>query len=94
MKRKAVLYIVNFLLPVLCFLSLDMASFLISDGEGEKLGFKVTVLLAVTVLQLILNDILPATSNRMPIIGNTHGDTFSSLLDHHLYYTQYEWMIM
>ena len=72
MKRKAVLYIVNFLLPVLCFLCLDMASFLISDSGGEKLSFKVTVLLAVTVLQLILNDILPATSNRVPIIGNTH----------------------
>ena len=72
MKRKAVLYIVNFLLPVLFFLGLDMASFLISDVSGEKLGFKVTVLLAVTVLQLLLNDILPATSNRMPLIGKSN----------------------
>lgn len=69
MKRRPLLYIVNFLLPVLFFLCLDLSSFLISDNGGEKLSFKVTVLLAVTVLQLILNEILPASSNRIPLIG-------------------------
>ncbi|KAK9530149.1 hypothetical protein VZT92_011672 [Zoarces viviparus] len=69
MKRRSILYIVNFLTPVLFFLCLDLASFLISDSGGEKLSFKVTVLLAVTVLQLILNEILPATSNRIPLIA-------------------------
>ncbi|XP_047465579.1 5-hydroxytryptamine receptor 3A-like [Mugil cephalus] len=69
MKRRSALYIVNFLLPVLFFLCLDLSSFLISDHGGEKLSFKVTVLLAVTVLQLILNEILPATSNRIPLIA-------------------------
>lgn len=69
MKRRSILYIVNFLLPVLFFLGLDLASFLISDSGGEKLSFKVTVLLAITVLQLILNEILPASSNRIPLIG-------------------------
>ncbi|XP_041819280.1 5-hydroxytryptamine receptor 3A-like [Chelmon rostratus] len=69
MKRRSVLYIVNFLLPVLFFLCLDLASFLISETSGEKLGFKVTVLLAVTVMQLILNEILPASSDRIPLIA-------------------------
>ncbi|XP_070783549.1 5-hydroxytryptamine receptor 3A-like [Enoplosus armatus] len=69
MKRRSALYIVNFLLPVLLFLCLDLASFLISDTGGEKLSFKVTVLLAVTVLQLILNDILPSSSDRIPLIA-------------------------
>lgn len=75
MKRRPLLYIVNFLLPVLFFLCLDLASFLISDNGGEKLSFKVTVLLAVTVMQLILNEILPASSNRIPLIGKK--DVFS-----------------
>ncbi|XP_071400721.1 5-hydroxytryptamine receptor 3A-like [Centroberyx affinis] len=70
MKRRPVLYVVNFLLPILFFLCLDLASFLLSDSGGEKLGFKVTVLLAVTVMQLILNDILPSTSNRIPLIAS------------------------
>uniref|UniRef100_A0A665VH90 Si:dkey-49c17.4 n=1 Tax=Echeneis naucrates TaxID=173247 RepID=A0A665VH90_ECHNA len=69
MRRRSTLYIVNFILPVLFFLCLDLASFLISDSGGEKLSFKVTVLLAVTVLQLILNEILPSSSNRIPLIG-------------------------
>ncbi|XP_062298245.1 5-hydroxytryptamine receptor 3A-like [Scomber scombrus] len=69
MKRRPLLYIINFLLPVLFFLCLDLSSFLISDNGGEKLSFKVTVLLAVTVLQLILNEILPASSNRIPLIA-------------------------
>ncbi|KAK5614546.1 hypothetical protein CRENBAI_020703 [Crenichthys baileyi] len=69
MERRSLLYIVNFLLPVLFFLSLDLASFMISDYGGEKLSFKVTVLLAITVLQLILNEILPSSSNQVPLIA-------------------------
>ncbi|XP_028264337.1 5-hydroxytryptamine receptor 3A-like [Parambassis ranga] len=69
MRRRSILYIVNFLLPILFFLCLDLASFLISDRGGEKLSFKVTVLLAVTVMQLILNEILPSSSNKIPLIA-------------------------
>ncbi|XP_028990097.2 5-hydroxytryptamine receptor 3A-like isoform X2 [Betta splendens] len=69
MKRRPLLHIINFLLPVLFFLFLDLASFFISDHRGEKLGFKVTVLLAMSVLLLILNDILPSTSNKTPLIA-------------------------
>uniref|UniRef100_A0A671XC08 Uncharacterized protein n=1 Tax=Sparus aurata TaxID=8175 RepID=A0A671XC08_SPAAU len=69
-KRRAGLYIINFMLPILFFVGLDLASFMISDSSGEKLGFKVTVLLAVTVMQLILNDILPSSSNRIPLIAS------------------------
>nr|XP_033964004.1 5-hydroxytryptamine receptor 3A-like [Pseudochaenichthys georgianus] len=68
MRRRSALYIANFLVPILFFFCLDLASFLISHKGGEKLSFKVTVLLAVTVMQLILNDILPASANRIPLI--------------------------
>uniref|UniRef100_A0A3B3YDV5 Uncharacterized protein n=1 Tax=Poecilia mexicana TaxID=48701 RepID=A0A3B3YDV5_9TELE len=68
-KRRPLLHVINFLLPILFFLSLDLASFFISDHRGEKLGFKVTVLLAISVLLVILNDILPAMSNKTPLIG-------------------------
>ncbi|XP_076007891.1 5-hydroxytryptamine receptor 3A-like, partial [Genypterus blacodes] len=69
MQRRPILYSANFLLPVFFFLCLDLFSFLISDTGGEKLSFKVTVLLAVTVLQLILNEILPSASDRVPLIA-------------------------
>lgn len=69
MKRRPLLHVINFLLPILFFLCLDLASFFIPDHRGEKLGFKVTVLLAISVLLLILNDILPSMSNKTPLIG-------------------------
>ncbi|XP_059181179.1 5-hydroxytryptamine receptor 3A-like [Centropristis striata] len=69
MKRRSVLYVANFLLPVLFFFCLDLASFLISETGGEKLSFKVTVLLAVTVMQLILNEILPSSSDSVPLVA-------------------------
>ncbi|XP_031171639.1 5-hydroxytryptamine receptor 3A-like [Sander lucioperca] len=68
MRRRSILYIANFLVPIMFFFCLDLASFLISDSGGEKLSFKVTVLLAVTVMQLLLNEILPSSSDRIPLI--------------------------
>ncbi|XP_014878915.1 5-hydroxytryptamine receptor 3A-like [Poecilia latipinna] len=68
MKRKSALYVVNFLLPVLFFLCLDFASLLMSAGSADKISFKITVLLAVTVMQLILIEILPFTSSKIPLI--------------------------
>lgn len=73
MKRQSLLYIINFLLPILFLLSLDVASFFISEREGEKLSFKVNVLLAVTVMQLLLNEILPSSSDQIPLIGKSPG---------------------
>ncbi|KAF7204082.1 transcript variant X3 [Nothobranchius furzeri] len=67
-KRRPLLYVINLLMPVLFFLTLDIASFFISDNRGEKLSFKVTVMLAISVLLLILNEILPSTSNKTPLI--------------------------
>ncbi|KAF7204083.1 transcript variant X2 [Nothobranchius furzeri] len=68
-KRRPLLYVINLLMPVLFFLTLDIASFFISDNRGEKLSFKVTVMLAISVLLLILNEILPSTSNKTPLIA-------------------------
>ncbi|XP_032430526.1 5-hydroxytryptamine receptor 3A-like [Xiphophorus hellerii] len=68
MKRKSALYVGNFLLPVLFFLCLDFASLLMPTGGGEKISFKITVLLAVTVMQLILIEIIPVTASRIPVI--------------------------
>uniref|UniRef100_A0AAQ5XVQ9 5-hydroxytryptamine receptor 3A-like n=1 Tax=Amphiprion ocellaris TaxID=80972 RepID=A0AAQ5XVQ9_AMPOC len=80
MKRRAILYVANFLLPVFFFLCLDLASLLISHRGGEKLSFKVTVLLAVTVMQLILNEILPASSHRIPLIATYCIGVFGMML--------------
>lgn len=72
MKRRSSLYVANFLMPVLFFLCLDLSSLLMTN-TAEKIGFKISVMLAVTVMQLLLNDILPVSSNNIPLIGKIQG---------------------
>ncbi|XP_065119326.1 uncharacterized protein [Paramisgurnus dabryanus] len=68
-KRRPLLYIINLIFPVFGFLVLDVASFFIKASAAEKLGFKVTLLLSISVLLLILNDKLPSTASKIPLIG-------------------------
>lgn len=67
--RKPLLYLVIFIVPLFYLLVLDLASFFISEGSGEKMSFKVTVLLSISVLLLILKDMLPSTEDKLPMIG-------------------------
>ncbi|XP_011490766.1 5-hydroxytryptamine receptor 3A-like isoform X1 [Oryzias latipes] len=80
MSRRPTLYCFNFLLPILFFIILDLASFLIPSNGGEKLSFKVTVLLAVTVMQLILNEILPSSTDTIPLVVLYCVGTFGLML--------------
>ena len=63
------LYVINLIVPLFYLLVLDLASFFISEARGEKLGFKVTILLSISVLLLILQDMLPSTEEHLPMIG-------------------------
>lgn len=67
--RKPLLYLVIFIVPLFYLLVLDLASFFISEGSGEKMSFKVTVLLSISVLLLILKDMLPSTEDKLPMIA-------------------------
>ncbi|XDV44295.1 hypothetical protein PO909_012599, partial [Leuciscus waleckii] len=78
-RRMPLMHFINFQLPILFFLILDLASFFIPD-RGEKLCFKVTVLLGISVLLLILNDILPSKSHRCPLIATYVIVIFSFML--------------
>uniref|UniRef100_A0A3P9PC04 5-hydroxytryptamine receptor 3A-like n=2 Tax=Poecilia reticulata TaxID=8081 RepID=A0A3P9PC04_POERE len=69
LERKPFLYVINLILPLLFLLVLDLASFFVSDSSGEKLGFKVTILLSVFVLLQILKDILPSTEDSLPLMA-------------------------
>nr|XP_055036871.1 5-hydroxytryptamine receptor 3A-like [Misgurnus anguillicaudatus] len=68
-KRRPLLYIINLIFPVFCFLVLDVASFFINASGGDKLSFKVTLLLSLSVLLQILNDRLAASVSEIPLIG-------------------------
>ncbi|KAG1961528.1 5-hydroxytryptamine receptor 3A-like [Pimephales promelas] len=68
-KRRPLLYFTNIILPVCFFLVLDVASFFIDTSGSDKLSFKVTLLLSISVMLLILNDTLPSTADKIPLIG-------------------------
>lgn len=68
------LYVVIFMIPLFYLLVLDLASFFISEARGEKLGFKITILLSISVLLLILKDILPSTEDALPMIGESSSE--------------------
>ncbi|XP_016391990.1 5-hydroxytryptamine receptor 3A-like [Sinocyclocheilus rhinocerous] len=68
-KRRPLLYVINIILPVFFFLVLDVTSFFIDASGTDKLSFKVTLLLSISVMLLILNDTLPSTADKIPLIG-------------------------
>ncbi|KAJ0001001.1 hypothetical protein NQD34_006021, partial [Periophthalmus magnuspinnatus] len=70
LNRRPMLYVINFIIPLFYFLLLDLASFFINEERGEKLSFKITILLSISVLLLILKDMLPSTEKTMPWIAN------------------------
>ncbi|XP_075433015.1 5-hydroxytryptamine receptor 3A-like isoform X2 [Ascaphus truei] len=67
-KRTPIIYIINLIIPACFLLFLDIASMFIQMGTGERLGFKITVVLGFSVLLLILNDLLP-NSDSTPVLG-------------------------
>ncbi|XP_031421640.2 5-hydroxytryptamine receptor 3A-like [Clupea harengus] len=68
-RRVPLLQVLTFIMPILFFLSLDLASFFMPDTRGDKLCFKVTVLLAMSVLLLILNDTFPSKPSKTPLMA-------------------------
>ncbi|RVE59818.1 hypothetical protein OJAV_G00192330 [Oryzias javanicus] len=71
MKRRSVLYIANFLLPVLFFLCLDFASFLLSD-TGDKIPLIAIYCIGIFTLMLLS---LLETILVMYLIGKDHKST-------------------
>ncbi|KAL1277529.1 hypothetical protein QQF64_024202 [Cirrhinus molitorella] len=68
-KRRPLLYAINLMLPVFLFLLLDVTSFFILGSGTDKLNFKMTLLLSISVFLLILNDTLPSTAEQIPLIA-------------------------
>ncbi|XP_053546088.1 5-hydroxytryptamine receptor 3A [Bombina bombina] len=68
-KRRPLFYEVNLLLPSTFLMILDIFGFYLPPDCGERVSFKITLLLGYSVFLLIVTDMLPATSVGTPIIG-------------------------
>ena len=65
LRRYPLYSVINFLLPVLTLVVLNMFSFLIPPSSGEKLSYCITVLLALSVFLTLVSGNLPKNSNKM-----------------------------
>ncbi|XP_062977572.1 5-hydroxytryptamine receptor 3A-like [Elgaria multicarinata webbii] len=69
MKRRSVLYVIVLILPTAILFLLDMAISYAFAAPGEKIAFKITLILQVSFLSMILVDKLPSTSDDPPVIA-------------------------
>ncbi|XP_019398356.1 PREDICTED: 5-hydroxytryptamine receptor 3A-like [Crocodylus porosus] len=69
MQRQPLYYVVNLILPTCMLYLLDMALLFGPSSHGEKIGFQISLILGISMLAVILNDILPTSSESLPIIG-------------------------
>ncbi|XP_053556342.1 5-hydroxytryptamine receptor 3A-like isoform X2 [Bombina bombina] len=67
-KRAPVVYLLNIIIPACFMVMLDIFSMFIQMETGERLGFKITVVLGFSVLLIILNNLLP-NSDSPPVLG-------------------------
>lgn len=75
LKRRASFYIFNLLIPCMMISFLAPLGFYLPADSGEKVSLGVTVLLALTVFQLLVAESMPP-SESVPLIGERR---FSSL---------------
>ncbi|NXJ74757.1 5HT3A protein, partial [Trogon melanurus] len=71
MQRRPTLYMLNLILPTCALYLLDMAVLFGPSSLEEKINFQIAIILGSSMLAVILNDILPTSSNKPPMIG-TH----------------------
>uniref|UniRef100_A0A3Q2XV00 Cholinergic receptor, nicotinic, alpha 10a n=1 Tax=Hippocampus comes TaxID=109280 RepID=A0A3Q2XV00_HIPCM len=68
LKRRASFYVFNLLIPCVMISFLAPLGFYLPADSGEKVSLGVTVMLALTVFQLLVAEIMPPSEN-VPLIG-------------------------
>lgn len=72
LKRRASFYVFNLLIPCVMISFLAPLGFYLPADSGEKVSLGVTVMLALTVFQLLVAEIMPPSEN-VPLIGRDEG---------------------
>ncbi|CAL8302594.1 unnamed protein product [Arctogadus glacialis] len=69
MRRRTLYYGLNLLIPCVLISGLALLVFLLPADSGEKISLGITVLLSLTVFMLLVAEIMPATSDSVPLIA-------------------------
>ena len=68
-RRKPLYYIFNLVIPAVFLTITTVLAFYLPPESGEKVSLGVTVLLALTVFLLLVDETLPPQSDTIPLIG-------------------------
>uniref|UniRef100_A0A8C9KS24 5-hydroxytryptamine receptor 3A n=1 Tax=Panthera tigris altaica TaxID=74533 RepID=A0A8C9KS24_PANTA len=68
-RRRPLFYTVSLLLPSIFLMFMDIVGFYLPPDSGERVSFKITLLLGYSVFLIIVSDTLPATAPGTPLIG-------------------------
>ncbi|XP_020493359.1 neuronal acetylcholine receptor subunit alpha-7 [Labrus bergylta] len=69
MRRRTLYYGLNLLIPCVLISTLALLVFLLPADSGEKISLGITVLLSLTVFMLLVAEIMPPTSDSVPLIA-------------------------
>ncbi|XP_053374233.1 acetylcholine receptor subunit alpha-like [Mercenaria mercenaria] len=69
LNRKPSFVIINVVMPILFLSLLNVLVFLLIPESGERVSYCITVLLAIAVFMTIVSDMLPRSSEPVPIIS-------------------------
>jgi hypothetical protein len=67
-ERRPLFILLNILLPIIVIALLTPTVFILPKKSGERVGFAITMLLALSVYMTIVSDHLPQNSEPMPLI--------------------------
>ncbi|XP_010897383.3 cholinergic receptor, nicotinic, alpha 11 isoform X1 [Esox lucius] len=74
-RRRTLYYALNLLIPCVLLSSMTLLIFVLPADSGEKISLGITVLLSLTVFMLLVAEIMPATSDSIPLIGQYFAST-------------------
>ncbi|KAK7105230.1 hypothetical protein V1264_016636 [Littorina saxatilis] len=67
--RRPRYYMINVLLPCLLLCVLVLINFFLPPDSGEKVSLGITVLLAFTVFQLLIAEVIPTSASETPLLA-------------------------
>ncbi|XP_039888111.1 5-hydroxytryptamine receptor 3A-like isoform X2 [Simochromis diagramma] len=82
LKRRPIAYVVNLLVPSCFLITVDLFSFVLPPQSVDRSSFKMTLILGYTVFLLIMNDLLPVTGEKTPLITPSANTSATNLSDH------------